>query len=235
MQKIKCIIIEDEPLAIDITRDYIQQVPYLELAGVYKTAMSAGSHLQQEPTDLIFLDIHLPGLKGLAFLKTLTNPPAVIVTTAYHQYAVEGFELSVADYLMKPFPFERFVAAVNKAAKLIKTGQPAEIETGAKEKSLLLTINRKKVKILLNDILFIESQREYVKVCTVNGEHISKISTTELESLLPGQGFARVHRSFIVSINKIDSYSKGELEIKGHIIPIGKGYKNEALFSRIAR
>lgn len=235
MQKIKCIIIEDEPLAIDITRDYIEQVPYLELTGVYKTAMAAGSHLQQEGTDLIFLDIHLPGLKGLAFLRTLSNPPAVIVTTAYHQYAVEGFELSVADYLMKPFPFERFLTAVNKAAKLTRTGQPPANEESAKEKSLLLTINRKKVKILLNDILFIESQREYVKVCTLNGVHISKISTTELESLLPGQEFARVHRSFIVSINKIDSYSKGELDIKGHVIPIGKGYKNEQLFSRIGR
>lgn len=235
MQKIKCIIVEDEPLAVRLLTDYIQQVPYLELCGTFKDALSAGSYLQKEKTDLIFLDIHLPKLKGLSFLRTLQNPPAVIVTTAYHQYAVEGFELSVVDYLLKPFSLDRFIAAVNKVSKLIQSHQSTEKAELQKETSLFLTIDRKKVRIDYDSILYIESRREYVKVFTLNNEYKSKISTTELESLLPKPKFIRVHRSFIVSIDKIDTYTKGEVEVKGKSIPIGKGYKNEELFSRIVK
>src|SRR5688572_29584611 len=125
MSRIKCIIIEDEPLAVKVLSDYILQVPFLELQGTFKDAILATDYLRQNNTDLIFLDIHLPKLKGMAFLKTLTSPPAVIITTAYHQYAVEGFDLNVTDYLLKPIEFERFLVAVNK----IKTGE------GEKQKS----------------------------------------------------------------------------------------------------
>jgi len=233
MQKIKCIIVEDEPLAVRLLSDYIQQVPYLELCGTFKEALSAGSYLQKERTDLIFLDIHLPRLKGLSFLRTLQNPPAVIVTTAYHQYAVEGFELSVVDYLLKPFSLERFIAAVNKVSKLIQSYQSSDKAESQKDTSLFLTIDRKKVRIDYDRILYIESRREYVKVFTLNGEYTSKISTTELESLLPKPRFIRVHRSFIVSIDKIDTYTKGEVEVNGKTIPIGKGYKNEILLNKL--
>lgn len=235
MQKIKCIIVEDEPLAVRLLSDYILQVPHLELCGTFKEALSAGSYLQKEKADLIFLDIHLPKLKGLSFLRTLQNPPAVIVTTAYHQYAVEGFELSVVDYLLKPFSLERFIAAVNKVSKLIQSHQSTLKAELQKETSLFLTIDRKKVRIDYDSILYIESRREYVKVFTLNGEYTSKISTTELETLLPKPRFIRVHRSFIVSIDKINIYTKGEVEVNGKTIPIGKGYKNEELFSRIVK
>lgn len=235
MQKIKCIIVEDEPIAVRLLSDYIQQVPYLELCGSFKEALSAGSFLQKGKTDLIFLDIHLPKLKGLSFLRTLQNPPSVIVTTAYHQYAIEGFELSVVDYLLKPFSLDRFIAAVNKVSKLIQPHQLAYNTDLPKATSLFLTIDRKKVRIDYNSILYIESRREYVKIVTLNNEYTSKISTTELESLLPKPKFIRVHRSFIVSIDKIDNYTKGEIEVKGKTIPIGKRYKNEAFFSRIVK
>src|SRR5450631_4180109 len=147
MSKIKCIIIEDEPLAIKVLSDYISQVPFLELQGTFKDAIRATEFLRTNDTDLIFLDIHLPKLKGMAFLKTLTNPPAVIVTTAYHQYAVEGFNLNVTDYLLKPFEFERFLIAVNK----VKTAQrekqaPNEMQTV--KDYLFLHVQKKKVKIL---------------------------------------------------------------------------------------
>jgi two-component system LytT family response regulator len=235
MQKIRCIIVEDEPLAVRLLSDYIQQTPQLELCGTFREAISAGNYLQKEKTDLVFLDIHLPHLKGLAFLRTLVNQPFIIVTTAYHQYAVEGFELNVTDYLMKPFSFERFITAVNKVSKLVQSYQSSEKTEFQKETSLFLTIDRKKVRIDYDTILYIESRREYVKVFTLNGEYTSKISTTELESLLPKPRFIRVHRSFIVSIDKINTYTKGEVEVNGQAIPIGKGYKNEQFFARISK
>src|SRR5881392_4075405 len=129
MSNIKCIIIEDEPLAVKVLADYISQVPFLELQGTFKDAILATDYLRQSTTELIFLDIHLPKLKGMAFLKTLTNPPAVIVTTAYHQYAVEGFNLSVTDYLLKPFEFERFLVAVNK----VKRGEQARTQAASSD------------------------------------------------------------------------------------------------------
>lgn len=225
MQKIKCIIVEDEPLAVKILRDYIEQSPDLELVQVFKDAISADFFLKTERVDLLFLDIHLPKLKGLDFLRALVNPPVVIITTAYHQYALEGFELSVADYLMKPISIKRFTAAVNKAVKLMKAYKYEELSSIHTSEGIYLNVNRKKVKILLSDILYIESKREYVLIVTSANEYISKISTTELETMLPSDKFRRIHRSFIVSISKIDSYTKEYVEIKGRHIPIGKSFK----------
>lgn len=227
MEKIKCIIIEDEPLAVRILKDYIRQVSLLELAEVFKDAISAKNYLQTEKVNLIFLDIHLPKIKGFDFLRSLADPPVVIVTTAYHQYALEGFELSVADYLMKPISFKRFTAAVNKAVKLIKMNQrDKSIEENPAE-AIYLNVNRRKVKILLTDILYIESKREYVQIVTLRNELISKISTTELEAMLPPEKFKRIHRSFIVSVAKIDTYTRENVEIQGKLIPIGKNFRKE--------
>lgn len=226
MDKIKCIIIEDEPLAVKILRDYIQQVSNLELVQVFKDAISAGTFLQTEKVDLLFLDIHLPKLKGLDFLRTLLNPPVVIITTAYHQYALEGFELSVADYLMKPISVKRFTAAVNKALKLINAEKHDELSANNATGAVYLNINRRKVKILLTDILYIESKREYVQIVTTSNEYISKISTTDLEAMLPPDKFRRIHRSFIISVAKIETYTKENVEINGRHIPIGKNFKN---------
>ena len=225
MSKIKCIIVEDEPLAVKVLADYISQVPFLELRGSFKDAILATDYLRSNTVDLIFLDIHLPKLKGMAFLKTLTNPPAVIITTAYHQYAVEGFNLNVTDYLLKPFEFERFLIAVTK----IKTTQAEKfgsIEESETKDHLFLNVQKKKVKILFSEILYIESQREYIKIVTTKKEYISKMSTHEIESLLPSNLFKRIHRSFIVSISKIDSYTAEAVEVNGISIPIGRGYRD---------
>ena len=224
MSKIKCIIVEDEPLATKVLADYISQVPFLELQGAFKDAILATDFLRNNNTDLIFLDIHLPKLKGMAFLKTLANPPAVIITTAYHQYAVEGFNLNVTDYLLKPFEFERFLVAVNK----IKAAQGEKQKTTeSNEKDFIfLNVQKKKVKILFSEILYIESQREYIKIVTTKKEYISKMSTHEIESLLPGNLFKRIHRSFIVSVSKIESYTAEMVEMNGISIPIGRGYRD---------
>lgn len=220
MPKITCIIIEDEPLAAKVLSDYISEVPFLELQQVFKDAILAAAFLLDHHVDLIFLDIHLPKLKGMAFLKTLVNPPAVIVTTAYHQYAVEGFNLNVTDYLLKPFEFERFLTAVNK----VNTSH-RKTTTDDKD-SIFVNVQKRKVKILFAEILYIESQREYIKIVTTKSEHISKMSTNEIEDILPPHLFKRIHRSFIVAIGQIESYTAEMVEMKGVSIPIGRGYKD---------
>jgi two-component system LytT family response regulator len=225
MSKIRCIIIEDEPLATKVLVDYISQVPFLELQGAFKDAILATDWLRHNHTDLMFLDIHLPKLKGMAFLKTLTQPPAVIITTAYHQYAVEGFDLNVTDYLLKPIEFERFLVGVNK----VKTAQGEKQKSGETEESkdfIFLNVQKRKVKILFSEIVYIESQREYIRIVTTKKEYLSKMSTHEIENLLPANLFRRIHRSFIVSISKIESYTAEMVEVNGVSIPIGRDYRD---------
>lgn len=220
MSTLKCIVVEDEPLAAKVLAGYIAQVPFLELAGTFKNALLAAEYLREHAVDLILLDIHLPKLKGMAFLKTLAESPAVIVTTAYHEYAVEGFELNVTDYLLKPFPFERFLAAVNKLKKV----QEAPLAPPEKD-FIFLTVQKKKVKVLFSDIAYVESQREYVKVVTAKNAYLTKMGTHEIEAVLPARMFQRVHRSYIISMEKIESFTAEEVELCGVSIPVGRGYR----------
>jgi two-component system LytT family response regulator len=225
MSKIRCIIIEDEPLAAKTLSDYISQVPFLELQATFKDAIIASDYLRDHVIDLMFLDIHLPKLKGMPFLKTLINPPAVIITTAYHQYALEGYNLNVTDYLLKPYEFERFLVAVTKvktaSSVKLKISEPEDIKD-----FIFINVQKKKVKVSFADIVYIESQREYIKIVTTKAEYVSKMSTNEIESLLPEHIFKRVHRSFIISIKRIDSYTADIVEVNGISIPIGRGYKD---------
>jgi DNA-binding LytR/AlgR family response regulator len=223
MSKLKCIIVEDEPLAAKVLSDYILQIPFLQLEGTFKDAILATEWLRNNQADLIFLDIHLPKLKGIAFLKTLTRPPAIIITTAYHQYAVEGFDLNVTDYLLKPFEFERVLIAVNKV-------RPSLTEASGSNENvkefIFLNAERMRVKILFSDIIYIESQKEYVKVVTTKREYMSKLSTHEIEALLPSHLFKRIHRSFIVSTSKIEAYTAEMVHVNGISIPVGRAYKD---------
>lgn len=232
MSKIKCIIIEDEPLAVKVLTDYTLQTPFLELQKTFKDAILATEWLRTNTTELIFLDIHLPKLKGMAFLKTLMHPPAVIITTAYHQYAVEGFDLNVTDYLLKPFEFERFLVAVNKVKTAQSATQPdkqykqSAIESGETKDHLFLNVQKKKMKILFSEIVYIESQLENIKIVTTKKQYISRMSTHEIEDLLPSHLFKRIHRSFIISISKIESYTAEMVEVNGISIPIGRSYRD---------
>jgi two-component system LytT family response regulator len=222
MSKLKCIIVEDEPLARQILEGYISRVSFLELNGSFEDAIEAIGHLRENHIDVIFLDIHLPEIKGITFLKTLTNPPAVIMTTAYHEYAVEGYELNVVDYLLKPFEFDRFLAAVNKVKKQKQVVQVS----GDNRDYLFVNIQLKKVKIYFSEILYIESQKEYVKIVTTDKTYLTKMSTHEIEDLLPDSHFKRIHRSFIVALQKVRSFNSEMVEISGHNIPVGRGYKD---------
>lgn len=221
MSNIRCIIVEDEPLAAKLLMEYIQQVPSLELAGKFKDAPSAMEYLLGHSIDLMFLDIHLPKMKGIAFLKALPHPPLVIMTTAYHHYAVEGFNLNVVDYLLKPYDIHRFMVAVNKANNIL-----SQKNVHGDPEYIFVNVKKKKVKIRYSEILYVESQREYVKIVTQEKEYYSKITTHEIEKQLPKHQFKRIHRSFIVSVQRIRSFTNEMVELDGVSIPIGRGYKD---------
>jgi two-component system LytT family response regulator len=223
MSKLTCIIVEDEPLARQVIEGYISRVPFLELQGSFEDAIEALDHLRDRAVDLIFLDIHLPEIKGITFLRTLTDPPAIIITTAYHEYALEGYELNVVDYLLKPFEFERFLAAVNKVKK---QRQPEEPTAEPVKDYFFVNVQLKKVKIHFSEILYIESQKEYVRIITRDNTHLTKMSTHEIERLLPDPLFQRIHRSFIIALDKVSSFNSEMVEIEGKSIPVGRGYKH---------
>jgi two-component system, LytTR family, response regulator len=220
MSSIRCIIIEDEPLAAKLLSDYVKELNFLDLKGVFRDALSATSYLSEHDVDLIFLDIHLPKLKGIAFLKTLVRPPSIIITSAYHEYAVEGFELNVTDYLLKPFEFERFVTAVNKV-QAARSGR----STSETDDHIFVMVQKKNVKVMFGEILYIESQREYVKIVTPTHELLTRLSTSEMEELLPPNKFRRIHRSYIVSLERITSYTSESVELSGREIPIGRDFR----------
>ena len=224
MSKLACIIVEDEPLAAKVLVDYVREVPFLELQGTFKDAILATEYLRENVVDLIFLDIHLPRLKGMAFLKTLSQAPAVIITTAYHQYALEGYDLNVTDYLLKPIEFERFLLAVNKVPR--PSQEKGKPNTHLGKDFIFLNVERKKVKVSFVDIVYIESQREYIKVVTVDKSLLSKMTIQKMENTVPADQFKRIHRSFIIAVDKIESYTAHEVEVGGVTLPIGRNYRD---------
>lgn len=222
MSEITCIIVEDEPLAAKVLADYSAKVPFLKVQAIFEDAILATAWLRSNHTDLIFLDIHLPKLKGMDFLRSLPVQPKVVITTAYHEYAVEGFNLNVTDYLLKPIPFERFMIAINK----VRAAANDDEKDNKLRDHIFITTERKKVKILFSKIIYIESLREYVKIVTAKKEYISKMTTNEIESLLPADLFQRIHRSYIISLKKIDSYTSEKVEIENVVLPIGREYRS---------
>ena len=235
MQKhknIRCLVADDEPPAREILQRYIDNMPDLELVKECSNAMQVLSFLQSQEVDLIFLDINMPQLKGNELLKILKNPPKIILTTAYAEYALEGYELDVVDYLLKPIQFERFVKAVHKAVHVNghSLNQSSVIEREAKQESFVyFRADRKMVKVMLSDIFYIESMKDYVKVVTTEGVLITKQSMTSVEAMLPENHFIRTHRSFIVSLPKIKSFTHELIEIEKTEIPIGKLFRNSVL------
>ncbi len=226
----KCIIVDDEPLAIEILESYVARIDHLQLVGTFRNALAAFTFLQQNQVDLIFLDIQMPKLSGIDFLKTLKRAPKVIFTTAFRDYAIEGFELEVADYLLKPIPFERFLKAVAKVLPAAPAETPAPVVTSAPaDNYIYFKVDKKMVKTRMSDILFIESIKDYVKVRTPDKEIITQQKISYLEESLPKRHFLRVHRSFMVNIERIDAYSAIDVEIGKFHIPIGRNYKNDVM------
>lgn len=227
MQPYNCLIVEDEPLAAEVLQDYIKQVPFLNLKAVCKDAIYAIELLQKEKVDLIFLDIHLPKLKGLDFIKTVSHPPRIIITTAYHEYALQGYEYNVLDYLLKPIEFNRFLMAVNKLAPAADIQKPAEKNSSRPDNDyLFFNVNKKKVRIFLSEILYIESLKEYIRIVTKDRSVITKFQLGQVEEILTKNNFIRIHRSYIVAKDKIEAFTATDVEINTKLIPIGRGYKD---------
>ncbi|WP_127132422.1 LytR/AlgR family response regulator transcription factor [Pseudoflavitalea rhizosphaerae] len=231
MQTWRCIIVEDEPLAAEVLKDYVQQVPFLQLRGICGDAIYALETLQKEPIDLIFLDIHLPKLKGLDFLKSLKHPPAVIITSAYQEYALQGYEHNVVDYLLKPIEFSRFLMAVNKLKAQQDVRQPAaeNVISMPARTYFFFNVSKKRVKVYLDEMLYIESLKEYIRITTKGKTILTKFQLGQIEELLARNNFLRVHRSFIVAKDKIDAFTATDVEVGGKLIPIGRSYKELVL------
>ena len=231
-QKIRCLVIDDEPPARDIIKQYITDTPMLQLEGECGNAINAISFLQQHPVDLIFLDIRMPQLSGTDFIKTLSHPPKVIFTTAHPEYALEGFELDAMDYLLKPIRFDRFLKAVNKACQqtaVRSTQERTNAEPEKKDAFVYFRADRKMIKVMLPDILYIESMKDYVKVVTQHETIITKQSISSVEAMLPEHKFIRTHRSFIVAASAIHSFTSELIMIGKTEIPIGRLYRQQAL------
>jgi DNA-binding LytR/AlgR family response regulator len=225
-----CIIVDDEPLAIEIVESYVAKVEQLQLSGTFRNAISAFAFLQNNTVDLMFLDIQMPKLNGIDFLRTLKNPPKVIFTTAFRDYALEGFELEVADYLLKPISLERFLKSVAKVLHqpiAQPLSAPGKVETS--DNFVYFKVDKKMIKVKMNDILYIESVKDYVKVKTFEKEIITQQKISYLEESLPREQFLRIHRSFIVNRERIDAYSATDIEVGKFHIPIGRNYKNDVM------
>lgn len=220
-----CLVIEDEPLAAEILRDYIAEVSDLHLIAVCRDVMTASGYLRSHKIDVLFVDIHLPKIKGIDFIKTIQNQYQVILTTAYDHYAIEGYNLNVVDYLLKPIEFSRFLQAIQK----IKINDPLAIEhvdvSTRKDAYHFFNVDKRQVKVYLDDILFIESLKEYVKIHTAQKYLVTKLQIGEFESLVTLPNLLRVHKSFIINLDKVTAYSANAIEIGDHEIPIGRTYK----------
>ena len=231
-KKIKCLVVDDEPPAREILKQHIAGVEALELAGTCTNAVEAISFLKDNAVDLIFLDIQMPQLLGTNFIRTLKSPPMVIFTTAYRKYALEGFELDAVDYLLKPISFERFLKGVNKVLQVNfpHDQSSSSVKENHKETDnsfLYFRADRKMVKVFFNDILFIESLKDYIKIVTNHRTIITKYVLTTIAEALPEDEFLRIHRSYIVAINKIESFNADFIQIAKHELPIGRFYKND--------
>jgi DNA-binding LytR/AlgR family response regulator len=224
--KLSCLIIDDEPIACEVLESYIALVETLELRGKYRSAVDAFARLQTEAVDLLFLDIELPQLSGWELLKALPAPPKVIITSAYREYALDGYEFDVADYLLKPIPFDRFVKAIGKVTRQATPPVAPPAETETKEAPFVFVKeDRKLVRVYLRDILFLESMRDYVKIKTRRREIVTRHTIAYFEELLPQKQFIRVHRSFIVAVAQIEAVSEHKIEVGGVEIAIGGNYK----------
>lgn len=223
---LRCIIVDDEPLSHEVLEGYIAKYPDLTLQAAFFNALDALSFLSENRTDLIFLDINMPELSGIGMLKTLPEPPSVIFTTAYPEYAVDGFDLNITDFLLKPFSFERFVQAVGKAV----AGKPL----GSQDNESFLTIKsgKKHFRIPTREIIYLESAGDYVKIVTPSGTYIAGEPLKGFESMLPSGDFIRIHRSYLISIPHIGYIEGNRVFVAGHELPLGRQYK-DALRTRL--
>ena len=226
MKTMRCLIVDDEPLALDVIENYLSRLKDIEAVRC-SNAVEAVQVMKQQNFDLIFLDIEMPMLTGFDFLKTIKDPPAIIITTAYRDYAVEGFEYEVTDYLVKPISFPRFMKAFERAVKQVDKNE--DTQESSSSEFLFLKVDRKLLKIVIEDILYVESMKDYIRVTTATENYISYQSLTSITEKLPTEKFMRIHRSFTVALDKIDSVDGNCVIIGGTLIPISRELKQDVL------
>ncbi len=224
MDKYTCIIIEDEPLALAKTKDFVNKVPFLNLIATFDNALTGLSYLNNNKVDILFLDINMDELTGIELLESSNINSQVIITTAYHEYALKGYELQITDYLLKPFTFNRFLQAVNKAQENLSQ------RTADKQVDFIFVKTENRLeKIMINEILYIEGMRDYLRIHCVNKKIMTLQSFTELEQWLPAHLIFRVHKSYMVAINKIESIERSRIKIADQMIPVSETYKEAFL------
>ena len=224
MNPIRCLIIDDEPLAQNVIENYLKNFSFIELIAKCDNAVIALDWIKKNKIDLIFLDISMPFLSGIDLLKAMKNAPRVIITTAHKEFAIEGYELNVLDYLLKPISFDRFLKAIDKLDNPNAETIKPQVTDSPSDSFIYVKSERKNLKILLNEILFIESLKDYIKIHTTNKTIITQVPISDIERRLP-ENFLRVHRSFIIAKDKITAYTQHDFEIGKYQIPIGRNYK----------
>ena len=229
--KIRCIVIDDEPLAIEILESYIEKIPYVELAGKFSNAIDALQYLKSNKVDLMLLDIQMPELTGIQLMKVLDNPPQVIFTTAYDNYAIKSYELDAVDYLLKPIEFDRFLKAIEKLWKRIERGQSVEVnkveQSSTKDTFIFIKTEHRVQRVEISEILYIEGMKNYLRVVTRTDKFMTLQNFKSICELLPTNQFVRVHKSFVVAVDKIDSIERSRIRIGKQLIPIGDTYKKD--------
>ncbi|MBP0902957.1 LytR/AlgR family response regulator transcription factor [Mariniflexile gromovii] len=225
--KIKCLIVDDEPLAINVIKNYLEQIEDFEVISTFTNAIDSLNFLKTNNVDVIFLDINMPVLDGINFIKSLENPPLIIITSAYEDFALETYELDVLDYLVKPIELPRFMKALNKINRRLENNKVLS-ETTKERPYLFVKIDKKKMKkIFLDEILAIESLKDYLKISTTTGKYIIHSTLSDFTNLLPSRDFIRIHRSYTIAIGKIDAVEGNSLEIEGLRYVIGRSYIDE--------
>lgn len=229
MKTISCIAIDDEPLALTVITEYVSKIPYLNLVKTFNSPTEAAHFIQTEKPELMFLDIQMPEIRGTDFAQTLLYKPAIILTTAYSEYALEAFDIDAIDYLVKPIPFNRFMQGVNKAIRVLRpvNEEPSAIVTPPEKEYLFVKSGYKSVKIETDDILYIEAMKEYATIFTSDHKYVRHGSLKSLEELLPITSFLRVHKSYIVNISMVKAFYGNTLEIGTEKIPIGRAFKED--------
>lgn len=228
----QCLIIDDEPLAIEVIESYVNQIPKLKLVGKCTNPIDAFEILQKNQVDLIFLDIQMPQLSGIEFLKTLKNPPKVIFTTAYRDYALEGYELGALDFLLKPISFGRFMKAINKiyfSQPLITTASTSIASPSISKSFIYVKSDKKMVKVYLKDILYVESIKDYVAIYTEDKKMVTKQKISYMAEKLTQHHFLRVHRSYLIAVNKIKAFNHSQIDIGETVLPIGRSYRQQVI------
>ena len=227
--KIKCIVVDDEPLAREGIAGYCDQVPFLELVGVCKNAIEAADLINKEEIELVFLDINMPGMSGLQLVKALKNPPSIVFTTAYREHAAEGFDVNAIDYLVKPISFERFLQGANKVYEQMLNKRSEKLVPGTAEEFFFVKCDGKFVRIYFDEILFVEGMKDYTIIYRKSEKLIVLVSLKKVEQNLNREDFIRVHKSYIVAKSKVDSLEGNQLKIGGHQVPISKSSKDAVI------